>query len=352
MTVRKRGKKWQYDFYHEDKRYRKGGFDTKREAVAAENEHMNQLNKGVDINNDVVFATYFDMWYKLNKKTVHPNTFSWYRITHKWIIEYFGAKKIKDISRLDYQAFIDWYGLESKNGNTKIIGHSKGAVKQTHSHIKSCVQDALFDGLIFRDFTHKVKLNHKIESKADVDKYLNYEDYAKLKKATLKDKTVHNFFIYMAIITGGRYSDITNMEYDHINTLNQSIYLNGTKTDTAPRTVKVTAKDVKEVQQFISSLPRNMNGFIFRDRGSSIKAGTMNYYLRKLSKELKIKEVSFHGLRHTHCSLLIFKDVSIYYISKRLGHKNVNTTMRVYSHLIKEKEDIEEEKALKALATL
>ncbi|AKG74027.1 tyrosine-type recombinase/integrase [Salinicoccus halodurans] len=78
---------------------------------------------------------------------------------------------------------------------------------------------------------------------------------------------------------------------------------------------------MKEIQTFIAALPRNMNGYVFRDRGSSIKAGTMGYYLKKLCREIKIKEIGFHGLRHTHCSLLIFKDVSYTTSASGLGTK-------------------------------
>ena len=48
-----------------------------------------------------------------------------------------------------------------------------------------------------------------------------------------------------------------------------------------------------------------------------------------------------HSIRHTHCSYLLHNDVSIYYISKRLGHKNIKTTMDVYSHLLDEVEQKE-----------
>lgn len=43
-----------------------------------------------------------------------------------------------------------------------------------------------------------------------------------------------------------------------------------------------------------------------------------------------------HGLRHTHASVLLYKKVSIYYVSERLGHSDIETTLKEYTHVIKE----------------
>lgn len=45
-----------------------------------------------------------------------------------------------------------------------------------------------------------------------------------------------------------------------------------------------------------------------------------------------IKEVNFHGLRHTSASLLISKGKDVVTVSSRLGHSNSGTTLRIYAH--------------------
>jgi integrase len=54
----------------------------------------------------------------------------------------------------------------------------------------------------------------------------------------------------------------------------------------------------------------------------------------KLAKELGL-EVSFHGLRHTHASMLIHHGVDVVTISKRLGHASPTITLQTYSHLFR-----------------
>ena len=42
----------------------------------------------------------------------------------------------------------------------------------------------------------------------------------------------------------------------------------------------------------------------------------------------------FHDLRHTHASLLLLNGVAIHVVKERLGHKNVQTTLNTYGHLL------------------
>ena len=43
-----------------------------------------------------------------------------------------------------------------------------------------------------------------------------------------------------------------------------------------------------------------------------------------------------HGLRHTHASVLLYKKISLYYVSERLGHGDIQTTLKEYTHVLSE----------------
>lgn len=51
-----------------------------------------------------------------------------------------------------------------------------------------------------------------------------------------------------------------------------------------------------------------------------------------------LKHLRVHDLRHSHASMLINNGVDVYIVSKRLGHKNILTTINVYAHLYEERE--------------
>ena len=68
----------------------------------------------------------------------------------------------------------------------------------------------------------------------------------------------------------------------------------------------------------------------------------------RMCKARKLPRYRFHALRHTHVSLLIASGMDILKISRRLGHDKPTTTLNVYGHLIKDRDD----EAVKALEGL
>lgn len=51
-----------------------------------------------------------------------------------------------------------------------------------------------------------------------------------------------------------------------------------------------------------------------------------------------IKRIRVHDLRHSHASYLISKGVNVVLVSRRLGHSDINITLKVYTHLFKNDE--------------
>ncbi|SLM97460.1 site-specific recombinase, phage integrase family [Brachybacterium faecium] len=47
-------------------------------------------------------------------------------------------------------------------------------------------------------------------------------------------------------------------------------------------------------------------------------------------------QITPHGFRHTHCSLLFESGASIKEVQERLGHKDIKTTMNIYAHVTPE----------------
>jgi integrase len=62
-----------------------------------------------------------------------------------------------------------------------------------------------------------------------------------------------------------------------------------------------------------------------------------NENLRAAGEE-DIPVVRIHDLRHSHASYLIGQGANVVAVSKRLGHSDVNMTLKVYTHLLKESE--------------
>jgi len=61
-------------------------------------------------------------------------------------------------------------------------------------------------------------------------------------------------------------------------------------------------------------------------------------YLRRIFKRIlvkaKLREIKFHGMRHTYASLLLSKGVSPVYVKEQLGHSSIQITVDIYGKWI------------------
>ena len=61
--------------------------------------------------------------------------------------------------------------------------------------------------------------------------------------------------------------------------------------------------------------------------------------LARHAEKAGLKKIRLHDFRHSHASMLIQAGVPAIAIAERLGHKNVQTTLSVYSHLYRSTKD-------------
>lgn len=82
-----------------------------------------------------------------------------------------------------------------------------------------------------------------------------------------------------------------------------------------------------------------MNGrqIVFNGRSNKpLSHVTLNDKFKYIQVKNGLKAISIHGLRHTHCSLLLAAGVSVNDVKDRLGHANIQTTLNIYAHVTKQ----------------
>lgn len=77
---------------------------------------------------------------------------------------------------------------------------------------------------------------------------------------------------------------------------------------------------------------KNSNRILLNDSGEGINHDTPYHVLKKIIKKYNLKDITFHGLRHTNASLKIEQGIQSQIISKSLGHSSVQITHKYYSH--------------------
>lgn len=249
---------------------------------------------------------------------------------------------MEEFSTTLYRKFLKWYGTD----------HATESVKKVHNCLKASLTDAIQEGLIYKDPTYKAVVKGHKPTQAAETKFMTVENYKNL-KIYVANKPIQSYvFIYILVITGARFSEVQKLTTNDIDYKANTIHLRGTKTESSDRIVDVPAKDMKTLKNTLSKMSINMSKEIFNTGHSLITKNAVTKVLQKFCLKYALGNYTLHAIRHTHCSYLLHKGVSIYYISKRLGHSNIKTTLDVYSHLLEETKDAECTKALNTIEPL
>ena len=73
--------------------------------------------------------------------------------------------------------------------------------------------------------------------------------------------------------------------------------------------------------------------------GTPIEPTNLIRRFKKVLAKADLPIIRFHDLRHTHATLLLLKGIHPKIVSERLGHKDVLTTLRQYSHVLPSMQD-------------
>jgi integrase len=76
-------------------------------------------------------------------------------------------------------------------------------------------------------------------------------------------------------------------------------------------------------------------GLVFTgETGKPLFASTIQHALKRECNRLGLPQVTPHGLRHLHASLLLDEGLPLTAVSARLGHANPQITMKIYAHAL------------------
>jgi len=77
------------------------------------------------------------------------------------------------------------------------------------------------------------------------------------------------------------------------------------------------------------------HGLVFtREDGALFHPDTASTIFDRLVKVSGLPRITFHGLRHTHATILLANGVPVKVVSERLGHATVQITLDTYAHVM------------------
>ena len=116
------------------------------------------------------------------------------------------------------------------------------------------------------------------------------------------------------------------------------------KTETSRRTVDVPAQLIQKLRQHKSNCLANRlrlgpaytitDYVIVHPDGRPIYPEYVTQLFKKLQKKAGLPECRFHDLRHLCASIMLMQGVNVKVAQEHLGHKDITTTMNIYSHVL------------------
>jgi integrase len=137
--------------------------------------------------------------------------------------------------------------------------------------------------------------------------------------------------IQAALSTGARYSELTRLKVKDFNVDSSTLAILRSKSAKA-RDVFLTDEGIKFFEQL--TVGRDDNELMLRKADNTAwRSGDQSNLMRAAVKRAKIPKFTFHGTRHTYCSLAIMAGTPLLVIAKNLGHADTKMIERNYGHL-------------------
>ncbi len=321
--------------------------DSKTAAEDKRDEYLDGIKRGLSVDYDKdPFNTVYENWFKtVLSPNIKQSTINRYELLNKLHIQTadFYYNRFASIKSDDIQNHLN--GLKSNYTALRVY-------MLLGAFYKYCLKG----GSVIRNVMDSV--SRPVHKKTEKKESLTLADRTKLLDDFKRDKKL---FIYVfAMFTGMRQGEILALTHKDIDLENNVIdvnkSLNKVKMGKKYQVVISSPKTPESIRQIplVGSLVASLKEHIEKEKKKHERQGVhfsennllftsntctslRNDHLtgrwKKYQESVGIDAINFHGLRHTFCTLLAEQGVQIKTAAVLMGHSDINTTAKIYTHV-------------------
>ncbi|HGQ8798557.1 TPA: tyrosine-type recombinase/integrase [Streptococcus pneumoniae] len=316
---------------------------------------------GYSVKEKPTITTYSELvalWWESYKNTIKPNSQqSMEGIVRLHILPVFGNYKLDKLTTPVIQQQVNKWADKANKGekgayaNYSFLNNINRRILQYGVTMQAIQHNPARDVIIPRKQQNK---EHKVKffSNQELKQFLDYlED--------LDQSSYENFFDYVLyktlLASGCRIGEALALEWSDIDlkkgiisiskTLNRYQETNTPKSKASLREIDIDIdkatvsllKQYKKRQQVQSWQLGRSEGIVFTPFTTKYAyACLLRKRLQSHFKGAGVPDISFHGFRHTHATIMLYAGIEAKDLQYRLGHSNISMTLNTYVHATKE----------------
>lgn len=329
------------------------GFKTSKEAKLVANQlRIAFANGDYPEKQPRNFSDLYNLWFEENKQHFRASTQS--AVTNSYenhIKPYFGNKILDKIPPLYCQRIVNNWASQNKS----------------FASLRSLTKQIFTFGINMEICKKNPMARTTLPPSKSESKKANFYNAQELESFFSCLKQMNNLKIYTAFrllaFTGMRKSEMLALKWSDIDfkkksisinktlsfdSINHSIIIESPKTFASIRSISIDTKTINILKEWKTEQAKDLvmknetltdsNQFVIPNSyNKPFNPAHFNRYLYALYKKFPdLKQITVHGFRHTHASLLFESGATVKEVQQRLGHANFKTTLNIYVHVTKQ----------------
>lgn len=283
---------------------------------------------------DMTFKHWANRWIEFQKSEVQNNTLNEYEKMQRHLIEKFNGLDMGDITPKRVQGLLDELYQQ---------GLAKSTINKRKYMIQQVFRYATIQGLELTNpcsFVRAPRMATKNYRRA-------------LTQGEIEIVMLHRnnfdcgFYAFCLLMTGLRRSEMLALTWEDLDfkqnlicvnkaviyVKKQPFIRNALKNGDQERFIPIT----ESLKHTLKKYPGNRKGLIFGESPYVPLNPNAHSWQWKKYKQQSSLDITQHMLRHTYCTMLYDAGVDVKTASYLLGHKNLQTTLAIYTHLEKQR---------------